>query len=71
MSTAMKRTLWFCGDVKDIDLKKRIVTVIMPQDLTREMKGYFFWKEAKGRATLVDRTKETVPIVEKWDSVRL
>jgi hypothetical protein len=61
-----KDSIWFCGVIREIDLEERIVTVIMPQDLTREMKGYFFWKEAEDRATLVDRTLETVPIVGKW-----
>ncbi|MCK5344756.1 MAG: hypothetical protein KAR20_15185 [Candidatus Heimdallarchaeota archaeon] len=42
------------------------MTVKMPGNLSSKMKGYFFWKEAGERASLIDKTRLTVPIVGKW-----
>lgn len=61
-----KESIWFYGEIIEIDIGHRMVTVKMPGSATNEMKGYSFWKEAGERASLIDRTKMTVPIVNKW-----
>ncbi len=61
-----KNSIWFSGHITSIDAKKNIVTAVMPKKVAQEMKGYHFWKKEEDRATLLDRTKETVPIVRKW-----
>jgi len=58
--------IWAYGRIEKLDRSSSVITVRVQPPETGRMRGYNFWKEAEGKATLAAEAAVYMPIVSKW-----